>query len=156
MIARTPWQRDNFISQLFARFPELQEHQDPTVAGLLHCEMGWFSHKTSDAIEARDFRLVRAHFEFVDEALTFASEELENAILVSYLENVFAPNTPKTAKARDLLTPQLLAPVLEMEGHFIAKVAGTLPPIARSGSQGAANELEQRLRTMSGSKGRRS
>jgi hypothetical protein len=151
MNGSTLWGRDEFLIQLLKRFPELLERQDPSVTGLVHCEMGWFSHITSDAIEARNFRLVRAHFQFIDEALTSASDELENAILVSYLENVFALKTPETAQARDLLTPRLSAPVLEMEGHFIAKVEGTLPPIGRN--KGTADELEQRLRTMSGSKG---
>jgi hypothetical protein len=142
------WGRDEFMSRLFERFPNLAAERDPDRAGLLHCEMGWFSNKTSAAIEAHDFSLVRTHFEFIDEALVHASDALENAILVSYLENVFALNTRHTARARDLLTPGLSVPVIEMEEHFIARVDGVLPPVRRDGDQQSRDELTRRLLLM--------
>jgi hypothetical protein len=142
------WGRDTFMAELLKRFPLLAPMQDRHVTGLLHCEMGWFSHATGDAIDIREFRLVRAHFEFIDEALSCGSDALENAILVSYLENVFGRSTPDTARARDLLTPELLRPVIEMEGHFIERVAGTLPAIPRQCGTAAAEELGQRLSAM--------
>jgi hypothetical protein len=142
------WGRDEFLIELFERFPGLEHKQDPSIHGLLHCEMGWFSHQTSDAIEIGAFRSVRHHFEFVDYALSRSSHELENAIHVSYLENVFGTNTDNTAKARSLLTPCLSAAVLEMEGHFIAKVEGVLPPIEVEQSSPATLELERRLNSM--------
>jgi hypothetical protein len=64
---------------------------------------------------------------------------------VSYLENVFALNTPGTRHARNLLTPSLAAPVIEMQGHFIATVEGTLPPIEVGCGAVAAAELERRI-----------
>jgi hypothetical protein len=124
------WGRHEFLAELFERFPGLEQKQDPSMKGLLHCEMGWFSHFTSEAVEIGAFRSVRHHFEFVDLALMRASDELENAIVVSYLENVFACNTPGTRHARNLLTPRLAAHVVAMSGHFIAYVEGTMPPIA--------------------------
>jgi hypothetical protein len=148
MSDQSAWGREAFLRRLFQRFPTLTDRPDMSAEGLVHCEMGWFSNKTSEAMEAHQFRLVRAHFEFIDEALARGSDELENAILVSYLENVFAVNTECTAKARDLLTPLLSAPVLEMEGHFIAHIAGTRPPIGRDCGTRDAEELEQRLLAM--------
>jgi hypothetical protein len=139
------WGRDEFVARLLRRFPELDGRQDASVKGLLHCEMGWFSHQTDAAIESGNFRLVRIHFEFIDEVLANASDELENAIMVSYLENVFSLNTPDTAKARDLLTPRLAAQVAAMSGHFIAAVQGTLPPIDIGCDAEAAAELERRM-----------
>lgn len=145
MVAQTSWGRDEFMSALFERCPALYAIQDPHVNGLLHCEMGWFSHKTDDAIAVHDFRLVRDHFEFIDAALARASDELENAIIVSYLENVFALDTEQTRWARNLLTPQLSAPMVAMEGHFIAKVDGVMPPIGTNCDAETAAELERRF-----------
>jgi hypothetical protein len=139
------WGREAFLAELFRRFPVLEACQDPHVTGLLHCEMGWFSHKTNDAIKAGNFRLVRQHFEFVEHALAQASDELENAITVSYLENVFGLDTPNTRFARNLLTPSLSEPVLLMEGHFIAHVAEALPPISVDCDAQEAAELERRI-----------
>jgi hypothetical protein len=79
------WGRDEFVAQFLRRFPEVDDRQDASVRGLLHCEKGWISRMTDEAIESGNFRLVRAHFEFIDEALFHASDELENAIAVSYL-----------------------------------------------------------------------
>jgi hypothetical protein len=140
-----PWGREEFLAELFERFPGLEYKQDPTVKGLLHCEMGWFSHKTSEAIEIRAFRGVRHHFEFVDHTLERATDELGNAIMVSYLENVSALNTPGTRHARNLLTPRLAALVASLEGHFIAKIEGTLPPIDVNCDAVVAAELERRI-----------
>jgi hypothetical protein len=141
----TSWGRDEFLAELFERFPGLESKRDKSAKGLLHCEMGWFSHKTSEAIEIGAFRSVRHHFEFIDFASTHASDELENAIAVSYLENVFGIHTPNTAKARDLLTTRLAALVAAMSGHFIADVEGTLPPIDVDCDAMAAAELERRI-----------
>jgi hypothetical protein len=147
------WGRDEFLARLLQRFPGLEAVQDPHVTGLLHCEMGWFSNKTSAAIESRDFRLVRDHFEFMDEALTRPSDDLKNAIWVSYLENVFGINTGGTAKARHLLAPRLSAPVIEMEGHFIAKAGGVLPPIGVRPDPLTAADLNSRIIVMINTEG---
>jgi hypothetical protein len=141
----TSWGCDAFLAELFERFPGLEHKQDPSVTGLLHCEMGWFSHQTSNAVEICAFSSVRHHFEFVDCALARASDELENAIMVSYLENVFALNTPGTRHARNRLTPRLAAHVAAISGHFISNVEGTLPPIQAGCDAVAAAELERRM-----------
>jgi hypothetical protein len=153
MSEAAPWGRDEFLGELFERFPGLESKQDPSVQGLLHCEMGWFSHHTSHAIEIGAFRSVRHHFEFIDNALARASDELENAILVSYLENVFGLNTPGTRHARNLLTPRLAVPVAEMEGHFIAKVIGVLPPIGVDPGPETTAELDARIIALSNTDG---
>jgi hypothetical protein len=140
-----PWGLEEFLAELFERFPGLESKQDKSAKGLLHCEMGWFSHKTSEAIDIGAFRSVRHHFEFVDFALARASDELENAILVSYLENVFALNTPGTRHARNLLTPRLAPHVTAMEGHFFASVDGTLPLIDVGCDAVVDAELERRI-----------
>jgi hypothetical protein len=140
-----PWGRHEFLAELFERFPGLKSKQDKSANGLLHCEVGWFSHKTSEAIEIGAFRSVRHHFEFVDFALARASDALENAVMVSYLENVFAQNTDNTRRARNLLTPRLAAHIVEMEGHFIAAVEGTLPPISVTSNKQDVAELERRI-----------
>jgi hypothetical protein len=133
---------------LFEQFPALQSKQDGSAKGLLHCGMGWFSHQTSDAIQIGALRSVRHHFEFVDAALARASDELENAILVSYIENVFAQNTPGTQYVSNLLTPPLAAHVAAMEGHFIARVDDTLAPIKVNCNAVAAAELERRITSL--------
>jgi hypothetical protein len=102
----------------------------------------------SCAIEAGKVRLVRAYFEFIDEALIRASSALENAILVSYLVNVFGFNAPKTARARNFLTQKLALAVYSVENHFIAKFEGTLPSIDRNSNAHGVAGLERRRAEM--------
>jgi hypothetical protein len=76
-------------------------------------------------MEARHFpartRLheVRAHFAFVDELFSNAAPDLENAIYVSYLENVFIrPEDHRYRSARALLSERLEAALVELEAHW--------------------------------------
>ena len=78
-------------------FEELLTHCFPGIAGeineiergLLHLEMAAFARATCAAIDNKDFKEVGAHLEFIDELFYDAAPDLENAIYVSYLENVF-------------------------------------------------------------------
>jgi hypothetical protein len=115
-----PWGRDEFFSELFATFPDLVPRiMDGYADGLIHCEMGNFSHCTDSAISEGNFILVKQHFSFMDTALNHATDELENAIIVSYLENIFfSETTPALVQARAMLTTGLEDALVRLEEHF--------------------------------------
>lgn len=77
-----------FIALLTERYPDIAASIDDCRRGLLHCEMGAFAHATQIAMDAGDVETVRRHFEFVDELFREAAPDVENAINVSYLENL--------------------------------------------------------------------
>jgi hypothetical protein len=104
--------------------------------------VNWVGFLTGQVVLLRLARSDSASLQVVDYAMARASDERENAILVSFLENVFALDTPGTRHARNLLTPRLTAHVAAISGHFIAHVDGTLPPIDFDGDALAAAELE--------------
>jgi hypothetical protein len=108
-----------FIRLLADRFPHVAANISEVEAGLLHLEISTLSDATRHAIEADDLDQVRAHFEFVDELLADASPELENAIYVSYLENVlFRQKAPRFIAARRMLSSRLEAAMIGLEEHW--------------------------------------
>ena len=78
-----------FEERLSERFPAIAEKITEHESGLLHLEMAAFARATCRAIEQDVPGEARAHFEFIDELFSNATPDLENAIYVSYLENVF-------------------------------------------------------------------
>ncbi len=108
-----------FIELLTARFPEIAGGISDSSAGLLHPEMGHFAHATNDAIRKDDLVAVRAHFAFADEILNEATPEVENAIAVSYLENLrFKKDADGQIVARNLLSPKLFQILVELEAFW--------------------------------------
>src|SRR5258706_2551923 len=78
--------RDKFIALLMERFPKIAASIDDVCARLLHLEMAVFAHATEAAMLAHEPEVVREHFDFAEELLTQAAEDVDNAIYVSYLE----------------------------------------------------------------------
>jgi hypothetical protein len=108
-----------FIRLLADRFPHVAANISEVEAGLLHLEISMLAKVTRHAIETEDWDQVRAHFEFVDELMADASPELENAIYVSYLENVlFGQKTPRFIAARRMLSRRLEAAMIGLEEHW--------------------------------------
>ena len=94
-----------FIEQLAAEFPELRgdiEEED----GLLHLQMAVFARSTQGAIDAGDTDTLRRHFAFADRFFHHSADDLENALNVSYLENLEF-TAPHGEKARSLMSPAL-------------------------------------------------
>lgn len=105
--------------------------------GLLHLEMAALARATRRAIEIDASREVQAHLAFVDEIFSSAEPKLENAVYVSYLEDVFLGQTgDRYVSARARLSPRLRQALAELEAHWaeVGKVLSkrtTVPPVAK-------------------------
>jgi hypothetical protein len=108
-----------FEERLSERFPAIAEKITEHESGLLHPEMAAFARATCRAIEQDVPGEVRAHFEFIDELFSNATPDLENAIYVSYLENVFLGRIADPyLSARGRLPPKLQKALIELEAHW--------------------------------------
>jgi hypothetical protein len=115
---------ERFIARLAERFPEVAAAIDDCSEGLLHLEMATFARATQAAIDAQDRETVRRHFQFIDEVFRQAAPEVENAVNVSYLENLrFDGRKAGPTRARELLTPGLRQALAELE-DYLAKLFG--------------------------------
>jgi hypothetical protein len=112
-------ERDQFIALLTERFPEIATTIDDCSQGLLHLEIATFARATQAAIDAQDRNAVRRHFEFIDEVFRDAAPDVENAVNVSYLENLrFEGREAGPTRARELLTPRLRQALTELETYL--------------------------------------
>jgi hypothetical protein len=111
--------RERFIALLGEKFPEAVTAITDCAHGLLHLEMSTFAHATQAAIDVGDRATVRQHFLFVDEVFRQAVSDVENAVYVSYLENLrFEGRKAKATDARALLTPRLRQAMAELEEYL--------------------------------------
>lgn len=111
--------RSRFIALLTQRHPEIVAAIDDCSQGLLHPEMGSVARATQAAIDAGDNDTVRKHFLFIDEVFRNAAPDVENAVYVSYLENLyFEERKSGGINARELLTPRLAQALIVLEEHW--------------------------------------
>ena len=116
--------RDWFLALLTERFPEVAGAIDDCSRGLLHLEMATLARATQAAIDRQDRDTVRRHFLFVDEVFRQAAPDVENAVNVSYLENIrFEDDRVGPTTARELLTPRLRQTLTELE-KYLARLFG--------------------------------
>jgi hypothetical protein len=81
--------------------------------------MAVLARETGKAIELGDSHQIQAHLSFVDELFSDAASDLENAIYVSYLENVFlSSEDPHYVSARTTLSKRLQIALTELEDHW--------------------------------------
>ena len=78
-----------FERLLVSSLPDLAAEIDDEERSLLHMEMSAVARATCRAIENGDENSIRRHFEFIDSVLSNAASDVENAVHVSYLENIF-------------------------------------------------------------------
>jgi len=96
--------RDRFVALLAERFPNVAAAINDCSQGLLHLEMATLARATQAAIDDQDHDTVRRHFHFIDEIFQQAASDVENAVNVSYLENLrFGGCKAAPTKARELL-----------------------------------------------------
>jgi len=108
-----------FIELLSVRFPEVYADIDDNSSGLLHPEVGTLARATQRAIDAGETDQVIAYFKFVDEIFTKAAPDVENAIYVSYLENLnFGGRNHYRTSARKLLPTRLSRALRELEEYL--------------------------------------
>ena len=81
--------QSDFERLLREYFPVVAAGIEDVEQGLLHLEMAALARATCGAIEAGDLHQVQAHLRFIDELFGKAGPDLENAVCVSYLENIF-------------------------------------------------------------------
>jgi hypothetical protein len=119
----------NFICLLRERFPAIADSITPEDMELEHIVMLSISNFTADAIDAEDWQLVSAHFEFIDEVFSTANSALQNAVIVSYLENILLlERGSKHQHARLLLPERLENALFGLESHFDNRLAFALRP----------------------------
>jgi len=117
-----------FIALLKARFPEVVAMIDDCSEGLLHLEMGTFARATQHAIDHQDKPTVRAHFQFIDEVFRDAAPDVQNAVYVSYLENLrFDGRKAAPTGARELLSPRLQQALTDLEAYLDRLFGGEKP-----------------------------
>ena len=91
----------------------------------LHMEMSALARATCRAIEKGDEHSIRRHFEFIDSVLSNATSDVENAVHVSYLENVFlGEERAAFLRARSTLPDRLSAALSDLEAHW--RLLGTI------------------------------
>jgi len=91
----------------------------------LHMEMSALARATCRAIEKGDEHSIRRHFEFIDSVLSNATSDVENAVHVSYLENVFlGEERAAFVRARSTLPDRLSAALSDLEAHW--RLLGTI------------------------------
>ena len=111
--------RSEFIDGVESLFPESFAELHNLEDELLHLDMASFARTTVSAIESGNVNLFKAHFNFISELFSKAHPDLENAIYVSYLENVLLDQSnPKVLNARELLPDNLKIALSGLEEHF--------------------------------------
>lgn len=77
-----------FIALLMAKFPDLADEVREEGDGLIHLEAAAFRRATERAMDAGRQWDAERHFRFVEQAMHDADPEVENALGVSYLEEL--------------------------------------------------------------------
>jgi hypothetical protein len=115
-----------FISLLTAQFPDVTMDIPESMRGLLHLEMATLARATQAALDGQDWETVQRHFRFIDEVFRDAASDVENAVYVSYLENLrFEGRKAGTTRARELLPPRLQRALVDLEAYLERLFGGT-------------------------------
>jgi hypothetical protein len=108
-----------FERLLVSSLPDLAAEIDDEERSLLHMEMSAVARATCRAIENGDENSIRRHFEFIDSVLSNAASDVENAVHVSYLENIFLDEERAAfLRARSTLPDRLSAARSDLEAHW--------------------------------------
>lgn len=109
--------REKMVEALLAAFPSIKDDLlDDTWSNLLHPQMGSFARYTQEAIDRGDRNVVKTCFDLANQFFREGTPELENAVGVSFLEQLnFDDGKRRRAWARDLLPPQLRKVLQEIE-----------------------------------------
>ena len=111
--------RKDFLKEIEQNFPASFREMHDLDDELLHIDMANFARTTESAITGNDSNLAKKHFEFIGKLFTKANPDLENAIYVSYLENLLlGQKSKKYTDARRLLPENLEKALFELEEHF--------------------------------------
>lgn len=106
-----------FLALALAEFPSLADEFAEN-KGLFHVQMGTFSRLARVAIERGDFATLKRCHNLADETMRNASPSVENAIFVSFLENLDFESSSHGAEAERLLSPKLTEMLAELNEHW--------------------------------------
>lgn len=112
---------DQFRAMVEAEFPgTLAKAAKVYGGGILHIEMSTFGRTTREAIDSGKLWLAERHFRFIADIWPRADPELENAIDVSYVEELaLSKATPQRhAAIRERMPPQLRAKLIEIHEQW--------------------------------------
>ena len=109
--------KDKFVQLALAEFPQLHE-EFAEEDGLLHLQMAAFSRFAQAAIDKNDLDTLTRCYGFLVEVMKSATSEVENAIYVSFLENLDFESSPYGAEAKRLLPPVLQKALAELNEHW--------------------------------------
>ena|SRR5262252_310157 len=108
-----------FERLLISLLPDVAAEIDDEDRSLLHIEVSALARATCRAIENGDDNSIRRHFEFIDNVLSNAAPDVENAVHVSYLENVFlGEERAAFLRVRSTLPGRLSAALSDLEAHW--------------------------------------
>ena len=108
-----------FDRLVMSELPEVAAELDTEDRALLHVEMAAVARATSRAIEAGETPTITRHFALMEKVLSSAASDVENAVHVSYLENIFlGEERAAFLAARRNLPPLLERGLIELEQHF--------------------------------------
>lgn len=135
--------KDKFVGLILAEFPQLRE-EFAEEEGLLHLQVATFSRFAQAAIERSDLETLKRCYGLLAEALKRATFEVENAIYVSFLENLDFEKSPNSGEARRILPTALAEALAELEEHW--RRFGEWQVEAQDNQQRAREERASKLR----------
>ncbi|MDQ3754302.1 MAG: hypothetical protein M3371_06170 [Acidobacteriota bacterium] len=106
-----------FLELALAEFPSLAE-EFAEEEGLFHLQVAALSRFTQAAIERNDRATLQRCYSLLEEMVKSATFEVQNAIYVSFLENLNFETSSFGAEARRLLPPALSKMLVELEEHW--------------------------------------
>ncbi len=108
-----------FLELLTGEFPELADIIRNKYE-LLHLEVAAFRQATEDAMDAGNLWTAEKHFRFVERVLPDADDEVDNALEISYLEDLaLGECTPARHRSvKDRMPNQLRAKMIGIDSKW--------------------------------------
>ena len=132
-----------FVGLVLGEFPQLTE-EFAEEAGLLHLQTAALSRFAQVAMDGGDLDTLRRCYALLAEVMRSCTFEVENAIYVSFLENLDFEGRTNGAEARRLLPPVLAQALAELESHW--RRFGEWQVEAQANQQRVREERERKLR----------
>lgn len=109
-----------FLELLGAEFPEIAAEVREEGDGLLHLEMAAFLKATERAMDAGRLWAAELHFRFVERVRSQAAPDVENALAVSYIEDLaLGECTPQRYRAvKERMSARLRAEMVDINPNW--------------------------------------
>lgn len=112
--------RTEFLNALFSQFPEAEQAIDECSHGLLHCEMGDFRCLVEEKMDLGQEWFCERAFSFIEKCYINASDELENALEISFIEDLALGehSTQRKRIIRERMTSSLLSKMVTVHEYW--------------------------------------